>query len=101
MERFVIEREVDGKPYLFALTEHEMNKVYDMVQHHQDKEDVIMWFENGWTDASLDNYDDDAIDEIAYRKRNIQEAYCMEWNNAVENAVLEYASEKKNGGTIL
>lgn len=97
MERFVIERVVNGETHLFALTEHEMNKVYDMVQHHGDKEDVIMWFENGWTDASLNNYDDDAIDEIAYSKRDIQTEYCMNWNDAVEKAVGEY--DQKEGRT--
>ena len=94
MERFVIEREVDGKLHLFALTEYEMNKVWDMVQHHWDKEDVIQWFESGYTDADIDDFDDDAIDEIAYRKRGIQDGDCMNWTDAVENAVLEYEANK-------
>ena len=92
MERFVIEREIDGKTHLFALTERELSEVYDMVQHHWDREDVIQWFESGYTDASIDDFDDDAIDEIAYRKRDIQDGDNMNWTDAVENAVLEYMS---------
>ena len=94
MERFMIERVVNGETHLFALTEHEMEKVFDAVQHHWDRVDVIMWFESEYTDADIDDFDDDAIDEIAYRKRDIQDGDCMNWTDAVENAVLEYEANK-------
>ena len=93
MERFVIEREVDGKQLLFALTEHEMNKAWDMVQHKWDIEDVLAWFESALPLEDIDDYDDDAIDEIAYRKRYIQDEDGTSWFDAVESAVAEYSIE--------
>lgn len=98
MERFVFEREVDGNAHLFLLTEHEMFKVYDMVQHYHDMEDV-----KNWMDCSdrLDDFTEDEIDDIAHLKRSIEDNDNMNWWDACEQAVLEYANGKKNGGTIL
>lgn len=79
---------------LFALTEHEMNKVYDSVQHHWDKEDIINWLD---CNDLLEYYSDDQIDELAWMKRAIESGEGVNWWDAVENAVLEFNSTKKGG----
>ena len=94
MERLVIEREINGETHFIALTEHEMNKVYDMVQHHWDKVEVMDWFDCFGDEGQADKYTDEEIDRIAYIKGSIEGECGLNWVDATEAAVQEFEQER-------
>lgn len=96
MEKLVIERIVNGESISFELTDDEMNKAYNMVQHHWDKEDVTDWLERFGSDDEINKYTDNEIDRLAEIKRTIESEDGVNWVDAVENAILEYEKERNN-----
>jgi hypothetical protein len=96
VEKLVIERIVNGESISFELTDDEMNKAYNMVQHHWDKEDVTDWLERFGSDDEINKYTDNEIDRLAEIKRTIESEDGVNWVDAVENAILEYEKERNN-----
>ncbi len=95
MEKLVIEREFNGETITIELTDDEMTKAYNMVQHHWDKEDVTDWLERFGSDEEISKYTDEDIDQLAEIKRTVESEDGVNWVDAVETAILEFEKERK------
>lgn len=95
MKKLVIERIVNGEAMTIELTVNEMNRAYNMVQHHWDREDVTDWLERFGSEDEISKYTDDDIDQLAEIKRTVESEDGVNWIDAVETAILEFEKERK------